>query len=47
MVWWFTQMLLIQMIPGSNLSLETGYLSEVFCGYLQSLQENAGIIPIP
>jgi hypothetical protein len=36
----------IREVPGSNLSMKTSYPElRFFCGFLQSLQENAGIVP--
>lgn len=32
-------------IQGSNLDFKMAVLPEVFCGFLQSLQEIAGLIP--
>jgi hypothetical protein len=37
--------LFISEIQGSNLGPETRYLTEVYGGFLQSLQENARILP--
>jgi hypothetical protein len=43
---WLLLLLCIQEILGSNLSLETDYiLTGAFCGFSQSLQANAGIVP--
>lgn len=36
----------IMKIPGSDLSLETGY-TEVLLGFAQSLQVDAGIVGLP
>jgi hypothetical protein len=41
---WSTFLLCIWEVPGSDLSLETSY-PEVFHGFTQSLQANAGIEP--
>jgi hypothetical protein len=32
-------------VPGSNLGLKTDYLDDVFRGFSQFLQANAGIVP--
>jgi hypothetical protein len=42
---WLTLLLHTWEVPGSNLSLETGYPDLRFCGFSQSLQVNAGIVP--
>jgi hypothetical protein len=35
----------IRAVPGSNLSPESGFLTEVYRGFPQSLQANAGMVP--
>jgi hypothetical protein len=43
---WLTLLVHIWDVSGSNLGLETGN-PEVFCGYTQSLQVNAGSVHLP
>jgi hypothetical protein len=38
-------MLCIQEVPGSNLRVEAGYLTEIFCSFTQSLQGNYRMVP--
>jgi hypothetical protein len=42
---WLTLLFPIWEVPGSNLSLETSYPDWGFCGFPQSLQANARIVP--
>jgi hypothetical protein len=42
---WLTLLLHIQEVQGSNLILETRYDDWGFCGFLQSLQATAGMVP--
>jgi hypothetical protein len=45
MLKWLTLLLCIWEISGSILSLDTIFLTEVFRGFPQFLQANAGIVP--
>jgi hypothetical protein len=42
---WLTLLLHICEVPGSNLGQDTGYPTEIFHDFPQSLQANSGIVP--
>jgi hypothetical protein len=42
---WFTPLLRIREVPGSNSAPRTAILTEIFRSFPQSLQENAGVVP--
>jgi hypothetical protein len=45
LVEWLALLLRIMEVQRSNLGPDTGYLTEDFCGFPQSLHANSGIVP--